>query len=158
MADDKNQENFLKPAYWPTWALLGIMRLCSMLPLSVLQLTGKLFGEIVYLLLPNRRKIAQTNIDLCFPELSYKERKVICRNCFHSIGMSIFESAVAWRGETKRLTKLVEIEGLQYIEQAQKENRPVLLLSGHMCCTDIGGRLLAIHTPFQVTFRIAVLH
>ncbi|MBN1377698.1 MAG: LpxL/LpxP family Kdo(2)-lipid IV(A) lauroyl/palmitoleoyl acyltransferase [Gammaproteobacteria bacterium] len=146
---------FLAPRYWATWLLIGLMYVSAKLPLPVLYVMGSAIGEIVYWLIPRRRHIAQINIDLCFPELSKQERAKLVKDCFHSVGKSVMETSLAWWGNEKILQKRVQIEGLEYIEQAKKTNRPILLLSAHMCCTEIGSKLLSLYCPFQAMYKPA---
>ena len=155
MNDNSRGPSFLAPRYWPSWLLIILMRLSARLPLSVLYAMGKVIGELVYWLLPGRRHITRINIDLCFPELNTQERKQLVKKCFHSIGMSVMETALAWWGDNSRLQKLVVIEGLEYIEQAKEDKRPVLLLSCHMSTLEIAGKLLTFHHPFQVMYKQA---
>ena len=146
---------FASPRFWPTWILLALMRISAMLPFRILVSMGKLLGFLVYHLMWRRRQIARINIDLCFPDLAPHQRQKICRDCFRSIGISIFETALAWWGGAKKLKSLYRIEGFEHIEKAQKENKAILLLSGHMSCTDIGATLLAFHLPFQAMYKPA---
>jgi KDO2-lipid IV(A) lauroyltransferase len=155
MAKSWRARSYLAPRYWPTWALLGFMRLSATLPYGWLLTAGKLFGWASFRLLKYRRYIAQTNIDLCFPGLTPEQRKALCKTCFQNIGTSIFETALAWWGNPDKLKRLYQIEGLEHIKRAQAENKPIILLSGHMSCTDIGATLLAFHLPFQAMYKPA---
>lgn len=155
MGSEIKASQFLAPRYWPTWLLLGLMRLSTRLPLSLLYAIGAAIGEIIYWIMPRRRRIARINVDLCFPNRSDMERAALVRACFRSAGMSILETSLAWWGNDGRLSKLAHIEGLEHIEQAKKDQRPILLLSGHFCCTDIGGKLLSFHQRFQVMYKPA---
>lgn len=147
--------DYLSPRYWPTWLLLGAMRACALLPYRLLLWTGHIAGVAAYHLMTHRRYIAQTNIDLCFPEQTTTQRKQLCKRCFISIGVSIFETALAWWGNPHKLQQLYTLKGFEHIEQAIQQNRAILLLSGHMSCTDIGARMLAFHLPFQAMYKPA---
>lgn len=146
---------FLSPRYWPTWLLLGTMRISILLPHRMLLFLGATLGNLVYLLMRSRRRIAQINIDVCFPELTQEQRKLMCKNCFRSTGMSVFEMALAWWGQPEKLKQMYRIEGLENLEAARQSGRPILLLSGHMSCTDIGSTFLAFHIPFQAMYKPA---
>lgn len=131
------------------------MRLCALLPYSWLLSLGRALGGLLYIALPERRRIAAVNLELCFPEKTPRERATLVRRCFQSIGIAVMETAFTWWGAEKRFKKLYTIEGLKNLEQAVTAGRPVLLLSGHMSCTEIGGRLLAFHQPFQCMYKPA---
>jgi KDO2-lipid IV(A) lauroyltransferase len=145
----------LHPRYWFTWILLGCMRICAWLPYPWLLFLGKGLGGLLRLALPRRRRIANINIDLCFPEKSLRERRELARKTFHSMGISVMETALAWWGAEDRLKKLYTLEGIKHLEQAVAAGKPVLLLSGHMSCTEIGSRMLAFHQRFQAMYKPA---
>lgn len=44
----------------------------------------------------NRVKVAQRNLDLCFPEISQTRRDYVVKENFKNTGFAIFESAIAW--------------------------------------------------------------
>jgi KDO2-lipid IV(A) lauroyltransferase len=146
---------FLAPRYWLTWLLLGLMRACALLPYSWLLRCGRGMGKLLYIALPDRRHIARINLGLCFPERTPAEREQLLRACFVSIGTSALETALAWWGDESKLKSLYSIEGLEHAQRAAAAGKPVLLLSGHMSCSEIGARLLAFHLPFQAMYKPA---
>lgn len=145
----------LAPRYWPTWLLLGFMRVCARLPFSWLLRIGALLGNIFYYLSPSRRRVALTNIRLCFPDLDNAAQHKIQRACFRNIGISVMETALAWWGSEKKIKALYRIEGLHHIRSALRDNKAILLLSGHMSSMEIGTRQLAFHIPFQAMYKPA---
>lgn len=147
--------DYLAPRYWPTWLLLGFMRLCARLPFAWLLRTGSFIGMIFYCLSASRRRIAETNIGLCFPELNKAQQRKIEKACFRNIGVSVMETALAWWGSEAKIKALYRIEGLHHVERARRDNKAILLLSGHMSCTEIGARQLAFHVPFQAMYKPA---
>jgi KDO2-lipid IV(A) lauroyltransferase len=148
-------KKFRAPRYWLTWLLLGFMFICARLPYSWLLFIGKSIGGVFFLLSVERRHIARVNIDLCFPELNEIERLRIRKNCFYNMGISVMETALAWWGPAEKIRALYRVEGLKHIEKAVSEDKAVLLLSGHMSCTEIGARQLAFHLPFQAMYKPA---
>lgn len=146
---------FLHPRYWPTWILLACMRICALLPYPWLLFLGSALGDFLRFALPSRRRIAAINLELCFPEKSPRERAKLVKQCFRSMGIAVMETALAWWGAEKRLRKLYTLEGINHLEQAVAAGKPVLLLSGHMSCLEIGSRLLAFHHRFQAMYKPA---
>jgi KDO2-lipid IV(A) lauroyltransferase len=131
------------------------MRLCARLPYSWLLLLGAALGDLLRLALPDRRRIVAVNLELCFPEKSPRERASLAKHCFRSTGIAVMETALAWWGAESRLRELYTVEGIRHLEQAVAAGKPVLLLSGHMSCTEIGCRLLAFHQRFQAMYKPA---
>jgi len=132
---------------------LYCLRLVVYFPYPALVFLGTLLGHIGYWLMRRRRGIAYTNIKLCFPTLSATEHRRIVIDTFHSIGISIFETALSWWASDKKLAGLCHLEGLEHLLQAQAKPQGVLLLSAHFTPLEIGGRLLAMHAPFAVMYK-----
>jgi len=132
---------------------LGILRQSVKLPYQWQLSMGKLIGHMALHLTRRRRKIAERNIELCFPELNSQQRKELLRLHYESIGISLFEIAQCWWGNDTTLAPLCHIDGLQHLQNAIAEGKGVLLLSAHFTCLEIGGRLLSMHHPFAVMYK-----
>jgi KDO2-lipid IV(A) lauroyltransferase len=139
--------------YWPTWLGLGLLWCLTRLPYSWQTGIGRLLGNTFRLFASSRRHIAQVNFSLCFPELSEQERQQLLVDHFRSLGIAIMETAMSWWATDKQLEKLVKIDGLQHLHDALQDGKGVILLSAHFTTLEIGGRLLALHTPFHVMYR-----
>jgi Kdo2-lipid IVA lauroyltransferase/acyltransferase len=145
--------SFLGPRYWPTWLLLGLLKLIAYLPMRVNLTLGKTLGGLLFHLAPSRKRIADTNIRLCFPELTDDARADVVRRIIDSCGMSFFESAMALWGPAQRLIAAHSISGLEHIQRAQADGKGILLVGCHMTTMDICGRMLAHHCKFDILYR-----
>ncbi|MCW9023520.1 MAG: LpxL/LpxP family Kdo(2)-lipid IV(A) lauroyl/palmitoleoyl acyltransferase [Gammaproteobacteria bacterium] len=134
--------SYIHPKYWFTWLGLLILRLCVLLPLPALILLGKLLGNLSFYLAGNQRKIARTNIRLCFPQLTDKEHRQLTKSTMQSTGIAVFETALSWWGGKSRLHKLYQVEGLENLKAAQQQGKGILLLGGHYTTLDISGNFL----------------
>ncbi len=144
---------FLSPRFWPTWLGIGALRLLVALPYAIQMRIGALMGLLLYYVAPWRRTVTRVNIDLCFPELPPEERARMVRQCFIHAGMSLPETALCWWGTPQQLAPLGKIDGLHHLQAAIARGRGVILLSAHMTCLEIAGRLLALHHPFHVMYK-----
>jgi len=132
---------------------LGLLRLAVKLPYRWQLALGEQIGRLAFHLTTRRRRIAQRNIELCFPELNRQQQRDLVRRHYRCVGISLFEIAQCWWGDDKTLAPLCHINGLQHLQQAIAEGKGVLLLSAHFTCLEIGGRLLALHHPFAVMYK-----
>ncbi|MFK5895023.1 MAG: LpxL/LpxP family Kdo(2)-lipid IV(A) lauroyl/palmitoleoyl acyltransferase [Pseudomonadota bacterium] len=147
-------QDYLAPKFWPSWLGLGIMRIFAILPYRLQLFIGKAIGHLFYLVGPAyRRQIAQTNIHLCFPELSAEEQEQLVRKHFHSLGISLIETAINWWGSDKKLRKLVKIKGFEFIDQALQQGKGAIVLGAHYTTVDISGRLITLDHKFAVSFH-----
>ena len=131
---------FFHPRYWTTWFWLGLWRLITMLPFSLLLLVGQLIGFILYLLPTRRKQIAQINIQLCFPELDKAAQNSLLKDNFRSMGIALMEVGMAWWWPKQRLQKLVTVEGLENLDRPV--DKGVILLGMHFTTLEIGGAAL----------------
>lgn len=145
--------SFLGPKFWLTWLMLGFLKLIAHLPMRVNFAIGSGLGWLLFHLVPSRKRIADTNISLCFPELDATAREQMVRNIIKSCGISFFESAMALWGPSQRLRSCHSITGLEHLHAAKAAGKGVLLVGCHMTTMDICGRMLASHAKFDVLYR-----
>ncbi len=116
---------------------LGLMWLLHFLPLSWLAPLGIGFGRLLFALAGERRRIAITNLRMCFPELTEAGRIDLARRHFEAFGRSFLERGLLWWASPARLRKLVRLEGLANFKALA--GRPVILLVPHFIGLDMGG-------------------
>ena len=143
----------LHPRFWPAWLGLSLLWAVSALPYTVLLSLGRRAGRLGLHVSRTRRKVAERNLERCFPELSLQARGKLLRESFESIGISVFEIAMAWWSDYGRLHRLADIEGLENLQAAARAGKGVLLLSAHFTCLEIGGRLLSHRFRFDAMYR-----
>jgi Kdo2-lipid IVA lauroyltransferase/acyltransferase len=143
----------LGPRYWPTWAGLGGLRLLSLLPFPVLLALGAGLGAALRRLPLRYVRIARRNIELCLPELDAAARAQLLRRHFASLGIAVFEIALAWWCRPARLKRLSHVEGLEHLRAALERGRGAILLAAHFTTLEIGGRILSVLTPIDVLYR-----
>jgi Kdo2-lipid IVA lauroyltransferase/acyltransferase len=145
--------SYYGPRYWLTWFGLGFFYVLGHLPMAISLGFGRLLGDLFYYIALSRRRIAETNIALCFPNLSDSERKTLVRKIMHSTGKSIAESAVALWGPQRQLEQRYTISGLENIDEARKQGRGVLLVGCHFTTLDAAARILAMHVKYDMLYR-----
>jgi len=145
--------SFLGPRYWLTWIMLAFLQLIAHLPIRINLALGRSLGWLFLHLIPSRKRIAETNIRLCFPELNETEREKMVRGVIQSCGISFFESAMSLWGPAQRWHRCHSITGLEHLHAAQAAGKGVLLVGCHMTTMDIAGRILALHAKFDVLYR-----
>jgi len=141
------------PRYWPVHAGMALGWLVAQLPFRMQMALGRVLGAFAYYLMRSRRRIARTNLGLCFPELDTDARRALLREHFRSLGLGVIETAMSWWTPAERLRGLARIEGLEHLQTALAAGRGVILLSAHFTTLEIGGRLLSLHAPFHVLYR-----
>lgn len=104
---------------------------------------GNLFGVLLFHLAGERRRVADTNLRLCFPELTPALRTVLVRRHFQVFARSFVERGILWWSSQQRIQKLVHVVGREHLQAL--ENQPVILLAPHFVGLDIGGSWMTQH-------------
>ena len=120
------------------------MRLVAFLPYPWIFPLGRMLGRTYMRLTPKRRKIAEVNLGLCFPDKDEAWRQQVLRDSFESIGISLLESALSWWGSDRKMAPLGHVTGMENLLRAVKAGKGVLLLSAHFLTPEVGGRFLAM--------------
>jgi KDO2-lipid IV(A) lauroyltransferase len=148
-----NTLQLLKPRYWSTWIALGTLRLFEPLPFAVLISLGRMIGNVLAILPLSFVRIAQRNLELCFPEKTPAERTAILREHFRSVGIGLFETAMSWWSSDERIRSLGTCDGQEHLDAALARGRGVILLSAHFTTLEIGARSLTARGPTNVMYR-----
>ena len=128
--------------------LLSLLWLLHWLPLSLLAPLGRGVGRLLYRLAGSRRRIAQRNVELCFPEMAELQRHALVREHFEWLGRSIVERGVLWFASTERLKRLIRVEG--DVTLAERSDRPVMWLVPHFMGLDVAGAATQLFQKRQV--------
>lgn len=131
---------------------LGILWLLHFLPLGVLAAIGRAVGTLLYFVVPGRRRVADTNLRLCFPSWSDVQRSRVVRAHFQALARSFIERGLAWWAPRERLRRLIRIEGAEHWQAVA--HRPAIWLAPHFVGLDMGGARLSMeHEAVSVYSR-----
>ena len=129
---------FLAPRFWPTWVLLGVMRLSAALPVGLQLAIGNALGWTFRMLKRREVGVARRNLEICFPELGLRERSELLKRHFRSVGLSVVEMGIGWFMPIEKLRRRVEIRGLENLEAALARGRGALLVTAHFTPIEVG--------------------
>jgi KDO2-lipid IV(A) lauroyltransferase len=151
---DRLPPRLLAPWHWPAWIGLGVLWLIACLPWRVAMRVGASLGPALHLLLGRRRRIAQRNIELCFPELTAAERDALLREHFRDLGRMLFEFALGWMASVRRFDAIpYRIEGVQHLRAALAGGRGVLMVGAHFTHLELCARWIGLTMPLAGMYR-----
>jgi lauroyl-KDO2-lipid IV(A) myristoyltransferase len=133
-------EHFL-PKYWGTWFLIGLLFLFSYCPVRVRDRFAAWIANKIYnaKFLQKRKKIAFTNLSLCFPEYSQIQKEQLMRENIRAVAqISLSLGELAFRKREFLLSR-VNMIGEEYIKQAEAQNRAIIFLGPHCYGLDYSG-------------------
>lgn len=126
-----------------TYILVGFLWLLHWLPLPVLRALGAGLGRLLYALGRERRKVALTNLRLCFPDKTEAEREEIARRHFVAFAQAVFDRTLGWWASKERLERIIRIHGVEHLNDPG--GRPIVLLTPHFVGLDAGGTVVSMH-------------
>lgn len=119
-----------------TYLLVGLLWLLHWLPLPVLRAIGRGLGELLWIFARERRRVALTNLRLCFPDKSEGEREALAHRHFIVFAQSALDRTLGWWASKERLQRLIRVRGLEILTASY--GTPTILLSAHFVGLDAG--------------------
>lgn len=144
---------YFHPRYWLTWLGIAALYLITLLPYPLIRRIGFTLGRLFMRIGKRRVKIAERNLELCFPDMSREARAQILQENFESTGMAVMETGMAWFWPDWRVKKIFQVEGLEHMRQAQAEQRGVLLIGVHFLTLELGARVFGMYNPGVGVYR-----
>ena len=103
----KFEASMLTPRYCITWMGMGFLYLLTLCPIKFQLFLGSQLGLILLFLSPQRKRIAEINLQLCFPNQMEKEVKKMVKEVFKDIGKGLLETGMAWWKSDQFIDKLI---------------------------------------------------
>ena len=138
---------------WPAWLGIGLAALLARLPWRLQRVLGRWLGGFLHVALRDRRRVAERNIALCFPELDAAGQAALVRRSFSELGIGLFEFARAWWGSVQPMRHDLRVEGLEHLAAARAGGRGVIVISGHFTTLEIAARLMCDYAPLAGMYR-----
>lgn len=139
MPDTQKEPSIYAFKYWPTWIGMGLLRLLILLPWTWRMAFGRGLGRLVLRITPRRARISRINVDLCFPELSERERADLVRAHAESMGMGAMDFVTAWWAADKEFPGLVDIHGREHVDAAFANGHGLIFLTAHFTSIEVSG-------------------
>ena len=123
---------------------IGFMRLLAILPLSWVRALGWLLGSVLFYVIRSRRRVAEINLTLCFPEHSKQQIRQLARKNFIFFMQALLDRSWLWHGSAATTLKRLKITGA--VEQLQNDE-PVVLFVPHFVGLDAGNTAFTQQIP-----------
>ena len=126
--------------------IITIWKGICLLPAAWQKIFGQVLGNLLLVIASKRKRIAQVNIQTCFPLLTFQEQNKLLHQNFKFLGASIFQTGSAWFWSDAQIQKHVEYEirGLGLLNNT-KEQSGNLVLFKHSQHLELDARLLGLN-------------
>lgn len=112
-------------------AVLVVWGLVRLLPRPAALSLGAALGALFYCLDRSRRELGLANLRAAFPSRSDSECRAILREEFQHIGRHVVELLNFHVMSTHEMTRLIEVQGGEHVEQAIAAGKGMVFFSGH---------------------------
>jgi KDO2-lipid IV(A) lauroyltransferase len=128
--------------YWATFlATWGLVRL----PLRWVQRLGNGVGWIVFTCFPKRRRLADGNVEKCFPgRFTAEERRAIVLGCCRNVSKTMLELLKMPRMKHEDVRAMVDFDGLERFDAAYKLGKGVIVVTAHYGNWELGASTLSL--------------
>ncbi len=123
---------------------IGLMRFLAILPLSWVRALGWALGSALFYVIRSRRRVAEINLMLCFPEHSRKQIRRLARQNFVYYMQALLDRGWLWHGSAAVTLRRLKITGA--VEQLQNDE-PVVLFVPHFVGLDAGNTAFTQQIP-----------
>jgi Kdo2-lipid IVA lauroyltransferase/acyltransferase len=123
---------------------IGLMRFLAILPLSWVRALGWALGWALFYVIRSRRRVAEINLMLCFPEHSRKQIRRLARQNFVYYMQALLDRGWLWHGSAAVTLRRLKITGA--VEQLQNDE-PVVLFVPHFVGLDAGNTAFTQQIP-----------
>lgn len=136
----------LRPRHWPSWLGLGLLSLGLVLPRRWRDGLAARVGDRQYRRNARRRETVELNLACCFPDWPEADRRGVARAHFRAFARALADQPLFWWDrDGRRIRGLCRVQGLDHLDRARADGRPVILLSPHVTGIAFGGVALARH-------------
>jgi KDO2-lipid IV(A) lauroyltransferase len=146
------ERQLISPRHWPAWLAIALLWLLAHLPRRASYALGAGIGNLFYYVAKDRRYICETNLSLCFPELSDAEQSALVRKTMRNQGIGLMETLRVWFLAPDKLGVEFELEGSEHLEVGE-DGMGVIVLGTHFTTLDVSGTLIGYRYPTDSFYR-----
>ena len=146
------QWSFLMPRYWGIWLGLTCLLFLTILPWFIQRQIAYLLATFLWKTLKSRRETTLRNLEVCFPEWSPEQVQQQAKQVFIDMMLGTFETLNAWY-KSSWFKDRTQIQGLEALQDAQKDGHGIILLGSHSTLLDAGGYICSQFFDTDVVYR-----
>jgi len=137
----KFEASMLSPRYLLTWLGTGFLYVLTLLPIKTQLFLGGQLGSILLFISPQRKKITNINLQLCFPKKTDKELEIMVKQVFKDFGKGLLETGLAWWKSDQFIDKLITKKS--NFELLHGHDEGCLILLKHSTHADLDIRIIS---------------
>jgi KDO2-lipid IV(A) lauroyltransferase len=156
MLTDPGPRPSFAPRNWPGWLVVGLLWLLGQSPPALVRAISHPLGWLMRVLMGSRRKVAQRNLERCFPELNEAQIQQRLRANFIYLARSVFEMAWSWAAPQSLSARIGQVHGMEYVTAARQNGRGILCVSLHNTCMGFGANIMGVELKRQGIYAAGI--
>ena len=138
MSKDTSDMNVSFARLW-----IRLVRRMKGLSMPVRECLARVAARVLWTAVPKRRHIIETNLRVCFPEMSEAERRALARRVYVRLARAAIDHGTLWEADQEEIRRFVTFEGLENLLEEAKTG-PVIAVVPHFAGLDAAG--IALNT------------
>jgi len=114
---------------------IRFMRLLAHLPLPWIRALGWILGGVLYVVIVSRRHVVQTNLALCFPHWTPRQRRAMVPRIFVQVAQAWLDRSWLWHGGPEVTRKRLTLAGAT---EELEGSQPTVIFAPHFVGMDAG--------------------
>ena len=138
MSKDTSDMNVFFARLW-----IRLVRRMKGLSMPARERLARVVARVLWTAVPKRRHIIETNLRVCFPEMSETERRALARRVYVRLARAAIDHGTLWEADQEEIRRFVTFEGLEDLLEEAKTG-PVIAVAPHFAGLDAAG--IALNT------------
>lgn len=125
--------------------LIFFLRCLSLLPLGLVRKLGILLGGLSWAFSSRMADTTRINLALCYPDMPESKRLLLARDSIYNTFQTVTETGPVWLWpEEKILDRILEVEGLELLQDAASAGNGVVVMAPHLGNWEVFGLYLNV--------------
>ena len=135
-------------------AFLAVKGVLRALPHTGARRLGQGLGSLAGVVLKSRWRIAYSNLERAFPELSAQELQELTKETFRHLGLSFLDSLSSGRFSAVEFCRRLTLQGFEHLQEAEAAGKGVFVMSAHLGCWEAAALPVGLYQgPMDVVGR-----
>lgn len=116
---------------------VALVKAMHRLPMGAREALAAVLALIFWIAVPKRRHVIDTNLRLCFPEMSKAERRRLAHGVYRRMARAAIDHGTLWAGSREEIRRFVTFEGMENL--LDNLGGPLIVVSPHFIGLDAAG-------------------
>ena len=143
--------NALKHKSFNMWLLISVFQWLAHRSQKTRMRLGACLTKLAPWLIAKRLKIVTRNLELCFPEMTARQRQALMQKHIRALTQSFVDRSVFWFGSAETIRTLIRVSGHEQVPGLIAAHGSVMLLAPHFIGLDAAATRLTLEGPEGAT-------